>query len=105
LFFAWWTVVLITVVASVFWALFIRNRLVIPPFASWGALFVRLKWPACPVAAGVLIYRGRMGQAVLALLWPMLVLLLPLLLVPLGPARVGDIETRFMRRLGYQPRS
>jgi hypothetical protein len=51
----------------------------------------------------VLIYKGKIGLAVLALLWPMLVLFLPLLLLPLGPPRVGEIEKKLMRSLGYEP--
>jgi hypothetical protein len=76
--------------------------LVIPPLAYWGALFVRLKWVACPVAAAILMSEGRPGQAVLALLWPAVAALLPIILAPLGAPRIGDIEKLFMNCLGYR---
>ena len=103
LFLSWWIVALVTLVASIFWSLFVRHNRVIPPLAWWEALFVRLKWLTCPVAACVLVYRGKMWLAVLALVWPLLVLLLTRPLALLGPTRVGDIQKMFMRRLGYEP--
>jgi hypothetical protein len=103
LFLRWWVVALLTLASAALWILFVRDKLVSPKLAWWGALIVRLKWLTCPVMACVLIYKGKIGLAVLALLWPMLVLFLPLLLLPLGPPRVGEIEKKLMRSLGYEP--
>src|SRR5205085_7446618 len=66
LFFSWWSVVLATLIATVLWILFIRHTLVIPALAYWGALFVRLKWITCPIAAIILWHRGMRGAALVA---------------------------------------
>lgn len=107
LFFPWWSVAIATVVATALWMLFIRHRFVSPAAAYWGALFVRLKWITCPVAAFFLWSRGSKVAAVVALLWPLVILVMPwpLMLFGLGPGRVGDIQTMFMRHLGYEPAS
>jgi hypothetical protein len=89
-------------VATVLWALFIRHKIVIPALAGWGALIVRLKWITCPIAASVLRHRGTNGAAVVALLWPLLMLILPLHLL-VGPGRIGEIQGMFMQCLGYKP--
>jgi hypothetical protein len=59
---------------------------------------------ACPIAAYLLWSRGSHGPAVVALLWPLLILILPLplMLVGLGPGRIGDIEKMFVQSLGYE---
>jgi hypothetical protein len=103
LFFSWWSVVLATLIATVLWVLFIRYRLVIPALAWWGAMVVRLKWVTCPLAAYILWFRGMKGAAVVALLWPLLILVMPLPLLPLGATRIGDIQKMFMQCFGYEP--
>jgi hypothetical protein len=102
-FFSWWTVVLATLIATVFWIVFVRDIIVVPALAFWGAVIVRLKWVTCPIAAYILWQRGARGAAVVAFLWPLLILLMPLLLLPFGMARVSDIQKLFMQCLGYEP--
>jgi len=101
-FFPWTKVLLVTVLAGALWTV-IRHWIVIPQLSWLGAWFVRLKRLACPLAAYLLWSRSH-GVAVLALLWPMAVLLLPITLVPLGPARIRDIEVGFARAMGYGER-
>lgn len=102
LFFSWWNVALVVFGASVFWVFVVRDKIVIPSLAYWGCLVVRLKWILCPVAACILAYRGTLGIAALALLWPVATLLLQMIVLPLKPVRIGDIEMMFVRSLGYR---
>jgi exosortase/archaeosortase len=102
------TVVLAVVAANALWALAIADQIVIPKLASAAVLFVRLKWLACPLAAYLLWSRSH-TVALLALLWPLVLLLLipiatlPLTLLPFHmPVRVGVIEAEFAHSLGYQ---
>jgi hypothetical protein len=102
LFFSWWSVVFATLIATFLWVVFIRHKIVIPALAEWGAVIVRLKWITCPIAAYILWLRGMRTAAVVALLWPLLILVIPLHLL-LGPGRIGDIQKMFMQCLGYEP--
>jgi len=97
LFWPWKSVVFTTAILNILWVLFIRYRIVIVPLAYWGALFVRLKWIACPLAAFFLYRRGQTGVAVLALLWPVAVMIFGPMLAP----KIGIIQEMFMQRLGY----
>jgi hypothetical protein len=103
LFFPWWVVILATLVAGWLWTLLVRDFLVIPMLAYTGPLIVRLKWLACPVTAGILAFKGSWGVALFALLWPLLTFVMPVFIFPLKPPRLGDIEMRFVRSLGYEP--
>lgn len=97
LFFPWKDVVLATAVLNVLWAFFVRYRIVIVPLAYWGCLFVRLKWIACPLVASLLYRRAEVGVSVLALLWPVVVMIFGPMMAP----QVGRIQEMFMRCLGY----
>lgn len=98
LFFPWWSVIMVATTANVVWSLFIRYQMAIPALAFLGAVFVRLKWLTCPIAASLLWYGGSRGTAALALFWPLLVLV-----VPRASTRVGEIQKMFMQCLGYEP--
>jgi hypothetical protein len=103
LFFPWWKVILFILIAGFFWALLIRDFLIVPMLAYVGSLIVYLKWLACPITAGILVFSGSPRIAVLALLWPLLASVMPLVIFPFKPPRLGDIEMRFMQSLGYEP--
>lgn len=98
IFFPWWSVIFIMTALNVVWALFISHRIVIPALAFWGAIIVRLKWIACPVAAYLLWHKGMKGIALMALFWPLVILV-----VPHGSTQIGVIQKMFMRCLGYEP--
>jgi len=102
LFFSWWSVALVVLGATVLWAFVVRDRIVIASLAYWGCLVVKLKWIVCAVGACILAYRGALGVAVLALLWPLATLLTQMIVLPLKPPRLGDIEMMFIRSLGYR---
>lgn len=97
LLFPWWCVAVAVAALNAVWSVFVRYRVVMPALAFWGAIFVRLKWVACPVAAYLLWHHGAGWTAMLALLWP-----LAALLVPRAPTQVGVIQKMFMRCLGYE---
>ncbi len=93
----WWVVILATIGANALWALFVRYKVVDPALAFLGAIFVRLKWITCPVSAYVLWHRDMRAVATMALLWPLLVLVMPN-----WSAQIGTIQKMFMGCLGYQ---
>jgi hypothetical protein len=97
LFFPWWAVILATIGANAIWTLFVRYKVVDPALAFFGAIVVRFKWITCPVAAYALWHRDMRAVAMMALLWPLLILVMP------GwPAQIGVIQEMFMGCLGYQ---
>ena len=98
LFFSWWSVMLVTIALNVVWSIFIRYRVVVPSLAFWGAVFVRLKWIASPIACYLLWHRQMKGSAAFALFWPLAVLVLPH-----GSTQIGVIQKMFMQSLGYEP--
>ena len=89
------------------WAYFVRDRFVSVALASYGALFARLKWLACPLAGYLLFTRGRTVDAAVALLWPVIMLIAPLpefgLLLAGRRTEIGKIQSRFMAAIGYKP--
>lgn len=98
LIFPWWSVILVVIVINATWSLLIRYRMVIPSLAFLGAIFVRMKWIACPFAA-ILLWRNDMkGTAALALFWPLVILV-----APRASTQIGVIQTMFMQCLGYEP--
>ena len=103
LFFPWWKVIVFTLIIGILWTLLIRDLLIIPVLAYMGPVIVRLKWLVCPVTAGILAFKGSWGSAVFAFLWPLLVSVMPAVIFPFNPPRLGDIELRFVRSLGYEP--
>ena len=111
LFFSWWSVIVATLLATVFWIFFVRHKIVMPVLAWWGASIVWLKWISSPVAAYLLWRRGAKGVAIEALCWPLLTLLMIWLFAPLlwvnrlmgRPSGIEDIQNRFMQGIGYEP--
>jgi hypothetical protein len=93
------TVVVGIVILNFLWAL-VRRRFVSVALADLGCLFVRLKWIFGPGSAAYLFMHGDRTKAVVALLWPAVTLLISVF--PTG--QVGNIQTMFMRQLGYEPR-
>ncbi|MGO9241484.1 MAG: hypothetical protein ACLQBJ_11800 [Bryobacteraceae bacterium] len=98
LFLPWGDVVAVTLASNFLWGTVVAKRVVIVPAAYWGCLFVRLKWVACPLAAIILGMRGQYVAAVVALLWPLVILLFGPVTAPM---QVGKIQEMFMERLGY----
>jgi hypothetical protein len=94
----WENVIVVAIIVNLWWALSIRYHVVVPSVAYWGALFVRLKWITCPVAAILLFLRGQKLQAAIAFFWPLVVVLLSI--VP--TTKVGPIQKMFMKCFGYE---
>lgn len=94
----WQQVVIWVVLANVLWSM-IRHRFVSITLASFGPPVVALKWVICPTAAVYLFATHQTISAVLALFWPLLVLLVP----SVPGVRLGAIESLFMKKLGYSP--
>ena len=97
LFVPWKTVVATVVIINLVWALGIRYSVVIVVPAFWGALFVRLKWLACPISAWLLYREGSSRLAVLALLWPVAIMVIGII----TPPQIGKIQRMFMDCIGY----
>ncbi len=94
----WYLVIMGIVLANYMWAT-VRCRFVSAHWAYNAALFVRLKWLACPLAAWMIFSKGHRVLAAVALLWPAVTLVLLLL----GPTtQIGKIQNVFMNQLGYQ---
>jgi hypothetical protein len=94
----WQVALVVTVLANVMWARFVRYNIVILSLAYWGIAFVRLRWVACPVAAYVLYTRGERVRAAFALFWP----LMATVIAAIPPSKVGRIEQMFLHGLGYR---
>lgn len=98
LFVPWVEVLIGVVLANLLWA-GVHHRFVSVAIASLSVHFVMLKWVICPATAAYLYFDGQITAAVLALLWPLVVLVVP----GVPGARLGTIEGLFMRKLGYAP--
>jgi hypothetical protein len=102
-----WKVVLgVVLLSNYLWVFFVRYRFVSVPAAYLGVLFIKLKWVACPgVAAYLWVVHDRFS-ALLALLWPVLLVIVPLVpllgLLIMTPGKIGHVQTAFMRELGYK---
>ncbi len=94
LFWPWWSVIGIIIAVNFGWRLLIVPRAVSPALAYWGAMFAKLKWLACPIATYLLWHGGSGRLAIVALLWPLLVLFMPRL-----PVQIGAIQKMFLRSL------
>lgn len=103
LYWPWWNVMATLLAVSVFWMALVRDNIVVPLLAHWGCFFVKLKWLTCPIGGITLAHRGTFGIAALALLWPLATLPLQSILLALYPARIGDLQGKFMQCLGYRP--
>jgi hypothetical protein len=97
--FPWTAVVSAAFLMNVLWALVARYRFVSVPAADFGALFVLAKWLTWPAATAYMFFVGRRPECWVALAWPVLILALGIF----TPTRVGRIQTKFMRELGYEP--
>jgi hypothetical protein len=100
LYYTWQEVFGAMIAANILWAIFVRYEFVNVSLAYWGCLFVRLKWIACPVGAIVLFGRNQIAIGLVALFWPIVVMIVGPL-TSLG-GEFGRIELMFMRALGYQ---
>jgi hypothetical protein len=98
LFFPWWSVILVLMVMNATWSFFVRYQFVIPSFAFWGAIFVRIKWITIPFATYLLWRNDMRGIAALALFWPLVILI-----IPHSSTQIGIIQTMFMQCMGYEP--
>jgi hypothetical protein len=111
LFWPWLSVVLMVLVANLIWYFFVRPVVIILPLSQFAVYFVRLKWIVCPAMAIYFYSTGQTTNAWIALLWPILIIVLPLLPViglltlAVSPtAAIGPVQKRFMMALGYEPR-
>ncbi|MHB1284061.1 MAG: hypothetical protein ACYCZI_09360 [Metallibacterium scheffleri] len=96
---SWQVVVVAAFSTNVVWALFVRYRFNCVAAADFGALFALAKWVTWPAATAEMFFAGRSPECWVALAWPVLIF-------PLGmftPTRIGYIQTKFMRALGYEP--
>ena len=93
----WPTVLISVVVANILWAL-IRYRFVSVVAANVGLYFVQLKWFICPGAAAYLYFHNQTTSAILALLWPFVVIIIPGV-----PVKAGVLQIMVMQKLGYRP--
>jgi hypothetical protein len=87
-------------VANLLWGA-VRYRFVSVTAVQLGVYLVFLKWIIGPSTAVYLYLHGETVRALLALLWPLLVMV-ALLAFPL---RIGQIETMLMTKIGYKPRA
>jgi hypothetical protein len=105
-------------VATILWRLVIATKWASVTLANLGGLLVHLKWVSCPIAALLIWVRGDNGLAILALLWPLAVLLLLLVTNRFGVVASGfarrnmlkgeleEVENRFkeaLLRKGFRP--
>jgi hypothetical protein len=113
LFYPWWVIASAVLSVSVLWELSgIAQKIVAPRLAYWGALFIRLKFLASPLAAAALALKGfswlltavvLVSPAAMYLLFvPMALLVYPFRSVlGLRPTMLGNTEMLFARSLGY----
>jgi hypothetical protein len=94
----WQVALVVTLFLNVTWAIFVRYNIVVVSLAYWGAVFVRLRWIACPLAAYLLYARGEKVGAAFAFFWPLVVMVV----AAIPPSMVGKIERMFLHALGYQ---
>ena len=111
LFWPWQTVVVTVLVSNLLWFCLVRPTLISLPMAQFGVYFVRLKWLVCPLMGIYFFFRGQTANALIALLWPVLMIVVPsipvinvLALLVLPPGSIGPVQRRFMTALGYVPR-
>lgn len=91
----WPTVLVSVIVTNVLWA-FVRYRFISVVAANLGLYFVQLKWIICPSAATYLYFHDQTTAAILALLWPLLVLVIPGV-----PVKAGVLQAMVMAKFGY----
>lgn len=103
LYFGWKLVAIVVIALAVLWALFVQRAFVSPQLAYYGALIVRLKWITCPVSAYLLWSRGSRTDAVIALIWPIFIIVLQIPALATGRIQVGATQNALMQSLGYTP--
>jgi hypothetical protein len=110
--FFWWKILIGLFLAQFLWTIFIRIRIVNAGISAAGPVIVMTKWLICPIAAYYIYRTDHIGLAVLALTWPitMLVIVKPLAWMVLALAvapfgveisQIGVIQRRLMQQLGY----
>lgn len=90
-------VLLSVIVANILWA-FVRYRFTSLAAATWGALFVRLKWLTIPTTTAYFLFYGRYWVALLALTVPLYAAVLGIFT---GSFKIGISQQKFMAELGY----
>ena len=93
----WATVLVSVVVGNVLWA-FIRYRFISVVAVNLGLYIVQLKWVICPGAAAYLYFHNQTTSAILALFWPLLVIIIPGI-----PVKAGVLQAMVMQQFGYRP--
>lgn len=96
---SWDQVIFSAIIANLFWAGFVRYQFVSVAAASAGPIVVRLRWLTWPLATTYLYWEGRRPECCVSLAWPILVLIIG----AFPTTRIGRIQVRFMRELGYEP--
>ena len=66
--------------------------------ANVGLYFVQFKWFICPGAAAYLYFHNQSTSAILALLWPLIIIIIPGV-----PAKAGVLQALVMQKFGYRP--
>jgi hypothetical protein len=106
-FVSWVPVTVAVLVCNVFWWP-IKLRWINLKLAELVGLLCRLlKWPISIACAAYLLLHAERGQAIVALLWPLVILVLK---IPVESVmamfgwlpQVGRLQKLFMRRLGYE---
>jgi hypothetical protein len=106
-FVSWLPVTVAVLVCNVLWWP-IKHRWINLTLAELVGLFCRLlKWPISIACAAYLLFHAERGQAFVALLWPLVILLAKIpvesVMAAFGwPPQVGRLQKLFMRRLGYE---
>lgn len=101
--YAWWAVLLVVMGATLAWEPFC-TRIANIRIATSGVFFSKIKWGTIPVACLVLLVKGHVAVAVLALCTPLLVGLLraPFSFLRIQSPPLGPIEIRFLAQLGHE---
>jgi hypothetical protein len=101
--YAWWAVLLVVMGATLAWEPFC-TRIANIRIATFGVFFSKIKWASIPVACLVLLVKGHVAVAVLALCTPLLVGLLraPFSFLRIQSPPLGPIEIRFLAQLGHK---
>jgi hypothetical protein len=106
-FVSWLPVTVAVLVCNVLWWP-IKHRWINLTLAELVSLLCRLlKWPISLACASYLLFHAQRVQAMVALLWPLVILLAKIpvesVMATFGwPPQVGRLQKLFMRRLGYE---
>ena len=100
-------IIICTLVINLLWQNTLMKIFVSVPIAYIGVLLVHLKWIICPVSAVLLWINNYHYTALVALFWPILIVILSYLLYPfevmtIRKIGIGGMEKRFMTALGYK---